>query len=67
MSNKPTPQEAIVAIHKKCLDCMCNSRKMVHQCTSKNCALWPWREPECIGKMKPDKGQITFFELIREE
>ena len=66
MSNKSTPQDAIIAIHKKCLDCMGNSRKEVHRCKSKDCPLWQWREAENAHTQKRDKKQVTFFELLRE-
>lgn len=66
MSKKPTPDELLVAIHRHCLGCSGGSRKEVHRCGLKNCALWPYREPENEGKPKKDKRQVTFFDLIQE-
>lgn len=31
------------AIRAKCLDCCCDIRKEVEQCTIKNCPLWRYR------------------------
>ena len=62
MSNKPTPQELIAAIHAKCLDCSGGSRKLVHNCDIEYCPLWPFRRSETkeSGKIR---GQIGLFDI----
>ena len=32
------------AIRAKCLDCMGGSRKLVKECRTRACSLWPYRE-----------------------
>ena len=66
MRNYPTPNEALVAIHRHCLACSGGSRKEVHNCRIKDCNLWPWREPETVGRAGKEKGQISVFELVKE-
>ena len=63
MKKSPTPNELLVAIHRHCLACSGGSRKEVHNCTMKNCALHPYREPETSRKPRKIKGQISVFEL----
>jgi len=63
MSNKPTPQELIAAIHAKCLDCSGGSRKEVHNCKIKDCPLWPYRRGEAREKQTQAKGQISLFDI----
>lgn len=60
MSAKPTPDELLIAIHKHCLECSGGSRKIVRDCTIKNCNLYPYRQ-------EPTKGQISLFDLVMKE
>lgn len=41
MSKKLTP---VLAIRKKCLDCMCGNAKEVQMCQSEDCSLYAFRE-----------------------
>lgn len=66
MEKKPTPQELLGAIHKHCLECSGGSRKEVHRCKLRGCALWPWRETGNDVRCAKEKGQITMFELFKE-
>ena len=66
MEKKPRPEELLNAIHKHCLECSGGSRKEVHRCGLKNCALWLWREPETEEKPEKDKRQVCMFDLIKE-
>lgn len=63
MSNKPTPQELIAAIHAKCLDCSGGSRKEVHGCKMTDCPLWLYRRGEPREKQSQTKGQISVFDI----
>lgn len=60
---KPTPQELIVAIHAKCLDCSGGMRKEVQRCNITDCPLWPYRRSEDEKKQDCIKGQISLFNL----
>lgn len=66
MKNKPTPEELQRAIYQHCLACSGGSRKELKRCNIKNCALWPYREPDAAKKPRKIKGQINIFELARE-
>lgn len=67
MSNKPTPNELLVAIHAKCLDCSGGSRKEVHNCKLRDCPLWPHRKGEPREKPARVAGQISLFEIEKRE
>ena len=67
MSAKPTPEELLIAIHKHCLDCSGGSRKEVQNCKIKGCSLYPFRQEPARERVKPDKRQVTLFELMRKE
>lgn len=49
MKERLTPLQAI---RKKCLDCMCGSKKEVRLCPIKDCPLYPYR----FGKNPYHKG-----------
>ncbi|WP_319506031.1 hypothetical protein [uncultured Methanolobus sp.] len=38
-----TKKTILQTIRKHCLECVCGSIKEVEQCTSENCALYPYR------------------------
>ena len=63
----PSAQQMQSAIRAKCLDCMGGSRKEVDRCQSKECPLWPYREAQARERMKPLRGQITMFDLVKRE
>ena len=44
----PNPNDLLLAIRRKCLDCMCNHTKLVKDCTSKNCPLYPYRSADVL-------------------
>ena len=67
MNNKPTPNELLVAIHAKCLDCSGGSRKEVHNCKLRDCSLWPHRKGEPREKPARVVGQISLFEIEKRE
>ena len=66
VDKKPRPEELLVAIHKHCLECSGGSRKEVHRCGLRSCALWIWREPETQARPKKDKRQVCMFDLFKE-
>lgn len=39
------PEVLLAAIHRHCLQCSGGSKREVHQCSIRDCNLWPWREP----------------------
>lgn len=67
MSAKPTPEELLIAIHKHCLACSGGSKKEMQNCRIKDCNLWPYRTEPARVREKPDKRQITMFDLIKKE
>ena len=67
MSRKPTPDELLSAMHSKCMDCCCGSRKAVQQCKSRDCSLWQYRETQMRERFRPIRGQITLFDLTRPQ
>lgn len=60
---KPTPQELLIAIRAKCLDCSGGMRKEVHGCKITDCPLWPYRRSEGEKKQECIEGQISLFNL----
>lgn len=64
---KPTPEELLIAIHKHCLACSGGSKKEMQNCRIKDCNLWPYRTEPARVREKPDKRQITMFDLIKKE
>lgn len=66
MSAKPTPDELLIAIHKHCMECSGGSRKEVERCKLTGCNLYPFRQEPTRNRMKPPKGQMTFFDVIKE-
>lgn len=66
MKNTPTPEEMQTAIYQHCLACSGGSRKELHNCRIKTCKLYPYREPEAKKKPRKIKGQVSFFELMKE-
>lgn len=66
MKNTPTPNELLVAIRAKCLDCSGGSRHEVHNCKLRDCPLWPYRKGETKAKPERSKGQISIFEIEQE-
>ena len=67
MNNKPTPDELLIAIHKHCLACSGGSRKEVQNCRIKGCDLYPFRQEPIRQRERPSKGQLTFFDVVKEE
>ena len=67
MNNKPTPNELLVAIHAKCLDCSGGSRKEAHNCKLQDCPLWPYRKGEQREKPARVVWQISLFEIEKRE
>ena len=67
MEKKPTPQELLGAIHKHCLECSGGSRKEVHRCKLRGCALWFYREADNVSGPKQEKNQITIFDYLGDE
>jgi len=43
------------AIRLKCLDCVCHQEKLIRECLSTGCALWPYR----MGKYPKDVASGT--------
>ena len=56
----PNPNDLLLAIRRKCLDCMCNHSKLVKGCTSKDCPLHPYRSVDALPAA-PDENpaQVT--------
>jgi hypothetical protein len=52
----------IKAIRKKCLDCCCGQFKEVRNCTTINCALYPYR----FGH-RPDKTTVDTIKEFYDE
>lgn len=46
----------IKAIRAKCLDCCCDDKKVVKECTVESCPLWPYRMGKRPIKEKRIKG-----------
>ena len=67
MSKKPTPDELLTAIHKHCMDCSGGSRKEVQNCRIHGCSLYPYRQEPARERIKPPKGQVTLFDLMKKE
>ena len=44
----PSPSDLLLAIRRKCLDCMCNHAKLVKGCSSKDCPLYPYRSADVL-------------------
>ena len=55
----PAPNDLLIAIRKKCLDCMGNHAKLVSECNSKECPLHPYR---CVGVL-PENAMISKDQL----
>lgn len=60
--------EAMRAIREKCMDCMGNgpgARRLVDQCTSEDCPLYPFRKGEAAIRRNAERtdGQTTLFEI----
>ncbi len=66
MSGKPAPDELLIAIHKHCLACSGGSRKEVQSCRIKGCNLYPYRQEPIRQRDKPIKGQISLFDVLKE-
>lgn len=67
MNVKPTTDELLVAIHKHCLQCSGGSRKEVQNCRIKDCNLYPYRREPTRTREKPEKGQLTLFDLMKQK
>lgn len=64
----PTPEELLIVIRSKCLECSGGSRKMVESCELRECALYPYRSKQAMGMAGEKvqvKGQIDLFELLK--
>lgn len=55
----PNPNDLLIAIRKKCLDCMGNHAKLVGECNSKECPLHPYR---CVGVL-PENAMLSKDQL----
>jgi len=67
MRKGPSAHDLQAAIRAKCLDCTCGSRKEVERCKTDACPLHAYREGPTRERVKPVRGHITMFELIRRE
>lgn len=63
-SGRPSYQELICAIHKKCMDCCGGMRKEVHRCRLVECPIWPYRRAESKEAFGKTKGQISIFDTL---
>lgn len=63
MNKRPTPEELLKVIRTHCLDCSGGSRREVHRCTIKKCALWPYRKEDVQKHDENIKGQMTIYDL----
>lgn len=57
-NNLPNPNDLLIAIRKKCLDCMGGQAKVVKSCTSKDCTLHPYRCIDALNDGQRDDEQI---------
>jgi len=69
MSRPPSAESLLADIRGKCLDCCCGSRKMVDECTSRECRLWKHRKGlagEQAGMFAEPEldGQMDIFEMV---
>lgn len=67
MTKSPSAQDLQAAIRAKCLDCSCGSRNAVKVCAVRDCPLWAYRNGPARERVKPLRGQITLFDLVRGE
>lgn len=64
MKINPTARELWTAIRAKCMDCSGGSRREVQNCRVNDCPLRPYRVGDRDSKDKPEKGQISLFDII---
>ena len=59
-------QKMEAAIHKHCLACSGGSREMVDKCEIRDCALYPYRQPQrASAPKKPTAEQVSVFEAMQ--
>ena len=54
----PNPNDLLIAIRKKCLDCMGGQQKVVKECRSKDCPLHPYRCVDAVRSEQEEDQQI---------
>lgn len=65
----PSAEALLSDIWGKCLDCCCGSRKLVDECTTRECRLWKHRKglagvQEGMFAEKELDGQMDIFEMV---
>lgn len=65
----PSAEALLSDIRGKCLDCCCGSRKLVDECTSRECRLWKHRKGLAGVQMEAQlhdtiEGQMDIFEMV---
>lgn len=65
----PSAEALLADIRGKCLECCCGSRKLVDECTIRECRLWKHRkgyagQQETMFQSDTLEGQLDIFEMV---